>query len=373
MEDKVRIGIIGYGKMGSQHTKSFLDGKIKNAKLTAIADIDQKRIDAAKALLSDSVSYYGSAEDLIHSGKVDAIIPTVPHYYHPVYAIESFKAGLNVLCEKPAGVFCKQVEEMNKFAKESGKVFGIMFNQRTNPLYQKARDLVQMGEVGRILHTNWVITSWFRAESYYASSSWRATWKGEGGGVLLNQNPHNLDLFQWICGMPSRVKAEAYYGKHRHIEVEDDVYALFEYPSGATGSYITTISDSPGTNRLEIDGTRGKLVVENDQITLWRLREDSDDFNKRFKGEIGQPECWKCEIPIKGTYTSHPGIITNFCDAILKGTPLLAPGEEGIKGLSISNAIHMSSWCGGSWVDIPCDEDLFCERLKEKCGGSLPV
>lgn len=367
--DKVRIGIIGYGKMGSQHTKSFLEGKIPNAVLTAIADIDPKRIEAAKAVCKDSCTYFNSAEALIHSGLVDAIIPTVPHYFHPVYAIEAFKAGLNVLCEKPAGVYVKQVKEMNEVAKQSGKVFGMMFNQRTNPLYQKARDLVQSGEIGRIIHTNWIITSWFRVQSYYDSSTWRATWKGEGGGVLLNQNPHNLDLWQWICGMPSRVKAQMYYGKHREIEVEDDVYALFEYPNGAVGSYITTIADAPGTNRLEITGSMGKLVIENDTIIFYRLRESSDDFNKRFKGEIGQPECWKCEIPVKGTYTSHPGIITNFCDAILKGTPLFASGEEGIKGLSISNAMHYSSFTGGDWVDIPCDDDKFYQMLKEKCGN----
>ncbi len=371
--DKLRFGIIGYGKMGSQHTKAFIDGKIPSGVLTAVADIDPSRLDAARKLLGNKVKYFSSAEELIHSGEVDAIIPTVPHYYHPKYCMEALKSGVNALCEKPAGVYVKQVEELIEVAKKSDKVFGIMLNQRTNPLYQKARDLVQSGEIGRILHTNWIITSWFRAESYYSSSSWRATWKGEGGGVLLNQNPHNLDLWQWVCGMPSRVKAQVYYGKHRNIEVEDDVYALFEYPNGATGSYITTISDAPGTNRLEIDGTKGKLVVEDNKLTFWRLREDLDEFNKTFKGEIGQPENWKCEIPTKGTYTSHPGLIENFCQAVLKGTPLLAPGEDGIKSLSISNAIHLSSWTGGDWVDIPCDNEKFVELLKEKCGGSLPV
>ncbi len=371
--DKVRIGIIGYGKMGSQHVKSFLDKKIPNAVLTAIADIDPKRIELAQKACGKDVLYFQDASALIQSGACDAIIPTVPHYYHPVYAIEAFNAGLNVLCEKPAGVYTEQVLEMNRVAKKSGKVFGVMFNQRTNPLYQKARELVQSGEIGRIVHTNWIITSWFRAQSYYDNSSWRATWKGEGGGVLLNQNPHNLDLWQWICGMPSRVRADVYYGKHRNIEVEDDVFALFEYPNGAVGSYTTTIADAPGTNRLEITGTMGKLVIENDTITFWRLRESTDSFNEHFTGEIGQPECWKCEIPVKGTYTSHPGVITNFCDAILTGKPLLAPGEDGILGLSISNAIHLSSWTGGGWVDLPVDGKLFKQLLTEKCGGTLPV
>ncbi|MDD3902767.1 MAG: Gfo/Idh/MocA family oxidoreductase [Sphaerochaeta sp.] len=369
----VRIGIIGYGKMGSQHTKAFLEKKIPNARLTAIADSNPEQIHKARLVCKEDVSYFTSAEDLIKSGTCDAIIPTVPHYFHPVYAVQAFQAGLHVLCEKPAGVYTKQVEEMNRAAKESGKVFGIMLNQRTNPVFQKAREMVQGGQLGRIIHTNWIITSWFRAQSYYDLSSWRATWKGEGGGVLLNQNPHNLDLWQWICGMPSRVKAEVYYGKHRSIEVEDDVYALFEYPNGAVGIYTTTIADAPGTNRLEITGSLGKLVLENNTLTFWKLKESSDDFNERFKGEIGQPECTKCEVVLEGTYTSHPGIITNFCDAILSGSPLLSPGEEGIKSLEISNAIHLSSWMGGTWVDLPIDGDLFKQKLEQKCGGQLPV
>lgn len=371
--DKVRIGIIGYGKMGSQHAKSFVDKKIPNAVLTCIADIDPKRLEAAKILLGDGVSYFENAEALIHSGCCDAVIPTVPHYYHPVYAIEAFKAGLHYLCEKPAGVYTKQVEEMNRVAKESGKVFGIMYNQRTNPIYQKARDLVQSGELGEITRTNWIITNWYRAQCYYDQSTWRATWRGEGGGVLLNQNPHNLDLFQWIAGMPCKVKAQVYYGKHRNIEVEDDVTALFEYPNGATGTYITTVADAPGTNRFEISGTRGKIVLEDNKLAFSRLREDSILFNERFKGGIGQPECWSVDVPIKGMYTSHPGIISNFCDAILNGVGLIAPGEEGILGLSISNAIHLSSWMDSAWVNLPIDGDLFAEKLAEKCGGKLPM
>lgn len=371
--DKVRIGIIGVGKMGTQHTKAFLANKIPNAILTAVADTDPNKIEAAKVLLGDSAYYFDSAEALIESGSCDAIIPTVPHYFHPVYAKKAFEAGLHVLCEKPAGVYVKQVESMNAAAKKSGKVFGIMLNQRTNPLYQKAREMVQSGELGRIIHVNWIITSWFRAESYYALSDWRATWAGEGGGVLLNQNPHNLDLFQWILGMPKRVKATVYYGKHRNIETEDDVFALFEFPGGATGMYTTTIADSPGTNRLEITGTMGKLVIEQNKIVFHKLSESTDDFNAHFTGAIGQPTNEVIEVPVEGTYTSHPGIITNFCDVILNGGTLIAPGEEGILSLAISNAIHLSSWTGEGWVDIPCDSDLFCEYLAKKCGGTLPV
>ncbi|MDL2228844.1 Gfo/Idh/MocA family oxidoreductase [Treponema sp. OttesenSCG-928-L16] len=367
--DKVRIGIIGYGKMGSQHSRSLMKNDAPNAELTAVADIDPLRLDEARKNFGDKVSYFPSAGELIQSGLADAVIPTVPHYLHPEMAIEAFKAGLHVLCEKPAGVYTNQVKAMNEAAEKSGRVFAIMFNQRTNPLYQKARDLVQGGELGDIIRTNWIITNWYRSQSYYDQGGWRATWKGEGGGVLLNQNPHNLDLWQWICGMPNRIKSVVYYGKHRNIEVEDDVYAIAEYPNGATGCYISSVADTPGTNRLEITGDKGKLVIEDGVLSFWRLRVSASEFNKTFTGGIGQPECWKCEIPVKGTYTSHAGIIRNFCGAVLCGEELLSPGYDGIRSLEISNAIHLSSWTSGNWADIPVDGDYFYKLLMERCGN----
>ena len=241
------------------------------------------------------------------------------------------------------------------------------FNQRTNPLYKKVKDLIDSGELGETKRVIWIITDWYRSQSYYDQGGWRATWDGEGGGVLLNQNPHNLDLWQWMCGMPVRVKSQVYYGKHRSIEVEDDLYALVEYANGATGCYITTVGDAPGTNRLEIDGTNGKIVVENNELTFYRLRVPEPQFNATYHGGLGKPEVWECKIPVKGTYTSHPGIINNFCDCILKGGAPIAPGAEGIRGLQISNAIHLSSWLGGEWVDLPVNGDLFVEKLQEHC------
>lgn len=365
--EKVKLGIIGFGNIGSQHAKALISGKVPNCTLVAIADSDGKRRELARNLYGDSLEIFPTAEELIASPLVEAIHICVPHYLHPVYGIAGLKNGKHIMVEKPAGVYTKQVLELNEEAKKHPElVFGVMFNQRTNPLYQKVRELVTSGELGEITRTNWIITNWFRAQSYYDQSPWRATWKGEGGGVLLNQNPHNLDLFQWICGMPSRIRSQVYYGKHRDIEVEDDVYAIFEYPNGATGWYSTTIADAPGTNRLEICGDQGKLVVENDTIVFHRLRESCSAFNERFTGGIGQPECWKIEIPTKGTYTSHCGILQNFCDAILKGAPLMAPGEEGIKGLELSNAIHLSSWQEGNWVSLPVDADAYYDLLQQK-------
>lgn len=379
----VRIGIIGIGSMGTNHVRYLTAGVIDGAQLTAVCDINPARLDWARDNLGPDVQVFDNADALLESGAVDAVIIATPHYDHPPLAIAAFAQGMHVLSEKPAGVYTKQVREMNEAAAKTDKVFGIMFNQRTNPLYQKVRDLVQSGELGELKRAVWIITNWYRSQSYYDSGGWRATWGGEGGGVLLNQDPHQLDLWQWICGSPTRVRAFCHNGKYHDIEVEDDVTAYVEYPNGATGLFVTSTGEAPGSNRFELSGDRGKIVIENDTLTFWRLRVPERQFNAEFRGGFGSPECWKCEVPIRGQETSHPGITQNWVHAILHGTELLAPGEEGIKGLELSNAMHLSAWTDG-WVDLPIDEDRFYEELQKRvktsrfdssaqAGGTLDV
>ncbi|MDF2543176.1 MAG: gfo/Idh/MocA family oxidoreductase [Herbinix sp.] len=361
----VKIGIIGIGNMGSAHAQSLIKGEIPGAELTAVCDLNPARLTWAKETLGDQVLLFEQPEDLFKSGTIDAVIIATPHYDHPTLAIKGFEHNLHVLIEKPAGVFTKKVREMNEVAKKSDRVFGIMYNQRTNPLYQKLKDLIESGELGEIKRTNWIITSWYRSQSYYNSGGWRATWAGEGGGVLLNQDPHQLDLWQWMCGMPVRVHAFCGFGKYHDIEVEDDVTAYVEYANGATGVFVTSTSDTPGTNRLEVSGDRGKIVIEDDKLTFWRNRVPERQFNAEYTGGFGNPECWKCEIPIYGSNLQHVGILRNWVDAILKGTPLLAPGEDGIKGLTISNAMHLSAWTNQT-IELPLNEDLYYELLQER-------
>ena len=250
--DKVRMGIIGIGNMGSGHAQSIQAGKCPEIVVTAVADINPERLKWAAETLDFSVAKFATAEEMLDSGLIDAAIIAVPHYEHPKYAIECFKRGIHVMSEKPAGVYTGQVREMNEAAKAAHVKFGMMFNQRTDHVYRKMRELVQSGKYGRIKRTSWIITNWYRSQAYYDSGAWRATWSGEGGGVLLNQCPHNLDLWQWICGMPKKVSAHMYFGKWHDIEVEDDVTAFVEYENGATGTFVTTTGDAPGTNRFEI-------------------------------------------------------------------------------------------------------------------------
>lgn len=363
--EKVRLGIIGAGNMGSGHIGNYKKGLLPEIEITAVADRRQERRDWAKAELGDAVAIFSEGSDLIASGLVDAILIAVPHYQHPTLAIEGFQHNLHVLCEKPAGVYTKAVREVNEMAQKVNTTYAIMFNQRTNCVYRKMREIIQSGEMGRIRRTNWLITNWYRSQSYYDSGAWRATWSGEGGGVLLNQCPHNLDLWQWICGMPVRVRAFTHNGKWHDIEVEDDVTAYVEYPNGATGVFITSTGDTPGTNRFEVMLDGGKLVVENDKLYMYKLEMPEPEFTKTYKGGFGEPKYEKTEVETDGENPQHVGVLKAFAAHILKGEPLVASGIEGINGLTLSNAMHLSSWTDQT-VELPLDEDKFLEELQKR-------
>jgi predicted dehydrogenase len=368
--DKVRLGIIGMGNMGTTHVKTVFDGIVPDMELGAVADRLPARREWAKGLLPAAFPIFEDGAELISSGLVNAVLIAVPHYQHPPLAIEAFKAGLHVLCEKPAGVYTKQVRQMNQAAVESGLVFAMMFNQRTNSYFRAMRDLVQGGSLGAIKRTSWIITNWYRPQVYYDSGDWRATWAGEGGGVLLNQCPHNLDLFQWICGMPSAVRAFCHNGKWHDIEVEDDVTAYLEYPNGATGTFITSTADAPGTNRLEITLEWGKLVNENNtDLRLYRLNQNEREFNRSAAGGFDSPGVTEEQIQTDGSNEQHLGVLKAFAGRIVHGRPLVAEGTEGIRGLTLSNAMHLSSWLGTT-VPIPFDEDLFLAELDKRRAAS---
>src|SRR5699024_3327465 len=363
---KVTVGMIGSGSMGSQYVLMFERGQVEGVEVSAVCTASERKREWVKENTQGSVQVFHDEDLFFNDSGIDAVIIARPHYDHPTLAIKAFSHGLHVLIEKPAGVYTKNVLEMNEAARKSGKVFGIIYNQRTNPLYQKLRELIQFGELGEIKRTNWIVTHWYRSQSYYDSSAWRATWAGEGGGVLLNQAPHQLDLWVWTTGlMPKRIQAFNSYGKYHEIEVEDESTVYVEYENGATGVFITSTGESPGTNRFEIAGERGKIVVEDDKLTFYQLRQSEREFNATYKGGFGEPECWKIDIPIEGKKSGHLGIIQNWIDGIIKGTPLLAPGEEGIKGLEISNAIHLSSWLN-KMVELSVDQNIYYEKLQEK-------
>ena len=374
--ENVRYGVIGIGNMGTSHSGWLAGGKIPGATLTAVCDIDEKRRAWARENLPE-VAVFEDYKDLLDSNLVDAVIIAVPHYLHPEMAIESLKRNINTMVEKPAGVYASQIREMNAEAEKHPDVkFAMMFNQRTNPLYQKVKEILDAGTIGELRRVTWIITSWWRTQKYYDSSAWRATWAGEGGGVLVNQAPHQLDLLQWLCGMPSLMEAHLKYGSHRDITVEDDVTAYFEYPNGATGTFITCTHDALGTDRLEIHGDNGKIIITDSKcVTVKKMDKPEDVWNHELdfrqmlalvKGQTQQKlyteETFECP---ENWDQQHIDVLINFTNAIAKGEELIAPGAEGIKAVEIANAMFLSDWLGHA-VTIPVDDELFYEKLQEK-------
>lgn len=378
MAHKVKLGIIGFGTQGSMYAKFIKDGMVPNMEVGAICDIDTSKKDVAKVDYPEA-PFYEDYIEMMESGKIDAVITAVPHYLHPVIGIAALKRDIHALVEKPAGVYTKQVKELNEYAASKPELtFGIMFNQRNNPLYKKIKEIVDNGEIGKIRRTNWIITNWWRPQPYYDQSEWRATWGGEGGGVLVNQAPHQLDLWQWICGVPESVYSKVAYGFQRDIVVEDEVTAVVDYGGGATGTFVTATHDIIGTDRFEILGDQGKIVVDGSKTaTVSRLKKperelsasmDFEDVKKLFMGQMDTDELYTQEvIEFESPWgEQHAGVLENFAANILDGTPLLAPGSDGIKGVRLANAIHLSSWTGKEVSLAELDEDLYLEELNKR-------
>jgi len=369
----VRLGIVGLGAQGGMYAKLIADGRIDRMVLGAICDIDPAKQPSAEGL---GVPFFDDVADLITSGAVDAVVTTVPHFLHPDVAIAAMRHDLHALVDKPAAVSTAQVDEMIEVAASRPDLtFAIMFNQRTNPLYTDLKALLSSGELGALRHTSWIITNWWRPQAYYDLSPWRATWGGEGGGVLVNQAPHQLDLWQWLCGVPRSVVAKAGYGFRRDIAVEDEVHALVDFGNGATGSFLTCTHDLIGTDRLEILCDRGKVVVDDSAtVTITRLADDerslSDsmtaaDVVDLFRGKADTGRWMTTETR---TYRSkwgeqHADVLRNFTDNVLDGTPLIAPGADGIHGVRLANAMHLSSWTGEEVHLIAFDEARYLDEL----------
>ncbi|MGW7777099.1 Gfo/Idh/MocA family protein [Staphylococcus xylosus] len=372
----IRLGIIGLGAQGNTYADFINENKVKNVVIGAICDIDPDK----KALATEkypNTPFYNDYIDLLESGDVDAVVTTVPHYLHTEIGKAALNRDIHALLEKPADIYAEKVKEISDLAASKPELtFGIFFNQRTNPLYQKVKALIDDGEIGQIRRTNWIITTWWRPQAYYDQSSWRATWNGEGGGVLVNQAPHQIDLMQWLCGLPEKVYANVKYGYQRNLNVDDDVTTVLDYGNGATGVFITCTHDIIGTDRLEITGDKGKILVEDSkQITIKRLKQSENEMNETmtwadvaeiFKGD-GMGDIYETDTfefdSVWGE--QHINVLENFAANIIDDTPLIAPGSDGINGVNFVNAIYLSSWLGKE-VTLPVDPTEFKNTLQHK-------
>ncbi|MFZ1410471.1 MAG: Gfo/Idh/MocA family oxidoreductase [Micropruina sp.] len=375
-DQKIRLGIIGLGAQGGYYASFLAEGKVSNTVLGAICDTDERKRDAAEGY---GVPFYTDYVAMLASGDVDAVVTTVPHYLHPEMAIAALEHGIHVLVEKPAGVYTGQVKQLlDTAAAHPELTTAIMFNQRTNKLYQDLRELVAGGKLGKLRHTSWIITTWWRPQGYYDQSQWRATWGGEGGGVLVNQAPHQLDLWQWICGVPNAVFAKLAFGFQRDIAVEDEVTAVVDFGGGATGTFITCTHDLPGTDRLEILLDQGKIVVDGSKtVTITTLSAPEQELSKAMDMSdvmrifTGAADTSDLMTTTTKTYESvwseqHPSVIENFSANILDGTPLIAPVEDGMHGVRLANAIHLSGWTGREVSIDNFDEPAYLAELNRR-------
>jgi predicted dehydrogenase len=362
--NKVRLGIIGLGNIGKYHCDYLSKGKVSRCDLTAVCDA-YAPLDGYKSLKT-----FCDPIELFKSGEIDAVVIATPHYQHTSLGIAALEAGLHVMVEKPISAHKADAERLIAAAQKAPRqVFAGMFQLRTEPRYRKIQKLIQEGHLGEITRVIWVITDWYRTDAYYASGGWRATWKGEGGGVLLNQCLHNLDTMAWLVGMPKRVRGFCALGRYHQIEVEDDVTAYLEYASGATGVFVTSTGEAPGTNRFEIAGTKGKVVLENNQLQFTRNEVSMMDFSRTAKVGFAKPETWNVQIPFSDAVVPHSILMQNFVDAILDGTPLIAPGAEGIHSVELANVMLYSSLLGQT-VELPMDSAAYERKLQELIANS---
>ena len=363
----VRLGIIGMGNIGSHHAEYLLAGKVKRCELKAVSDAF---VDKLSSYQQRGLKVLSDGMDLIKSGEVDAVIVATPHFQHTSLGIAALQAGLHVMVEKPISAHKADAERLIAVRRQHPKlVFGGMFQMRTESRYVKIKKIIADGELGEIVRFSWIVTEWFRTEAYYASGGWRATWKGEGGGVLINQCLHQLDMLQWLVGMPARVRSFVQLGRFHKIEVEDDVTAYLEFSNGASGTFVSTTGEAPGTNRFEISGAMGKLVLENDRLLFLRNNVSMIELCKTAKLGFQKPEVSKVEIPIPPEPAQHATLTQNFIDAILDGTPLIAPGEEGIHSIELANAMLYSGLINQT-VELPMDSAAYERKLNELIAAS---
>lgn len=356
---QVRLGLVGLGAMGRHHARSVFNGEIPGCVLAAVCDVNRER-----GAEFPGLPFFPDHKQLLRSGLIDAVLIATPHYSHTAIGVEALDAGLHVLVEKPISVHKADAEKLLSAHRNRKQVFAAMFNQRTDPCYQKIRAMVRGGELGQIRRIQWTVTDWFRSQAYYDSGSWRATWAGEGGGVLLNQCVHNIDLFQWIFGMPKKVRALCQMGRHHDIEVEDDVTAIFEYEDGTTAVLVTSTGEAPGVNRLEISGERGRLTLENGQLVFLRNEVETSAYSKSTREGYLPPPSWRAEISLPSRGEQHAGILKNFTRAILQGEEPIAPAADGIHSVELINAVLLAS-LRDKTVELPLSSSEYARLLRE--------
>ena len=365
--NSVRLGLIGLGNIGRHHAGYLLEGKVPRCELRAVCSSSPEKLAPYR---ERGLATFAEATDLIRSGTVDAVLIATPHYQHTSLGIAALAAGLHVMVEKPISAHKADAERLLAGAvAHPHQILAGMFQLRVEPRYARLRELITSGQLGRLQRVSWIITDWFRTDAYYASGGWRATWRGEGGGVLLNQCLHNLDVLAWLLGMPARVRGFVQLGRWHNIEVEDQVTAYLEWKNGLNGVFITSTGEAPGTNRLELAGSRGKAVLENDRIIFTQNEADALDWSRTATVGFSKPATTECDVSFDNHPAPHAALMENFTAAILDGAPLIAPGADGLHSVELANAMVYSSLLGET-IELPLDGAAWERELQRLIAAS---
>ena len=360
---KLRMGVIGLGNIAGQHIDHIVAGLVPGCRVTALCS--RTPTDQAETL---GIPHYCDYRELIDSGHCDAVLVATPTFSHAQVGSYALSAGLHVMMEKPIGLSVAEGEALLA-QRSSDQVFALMLNQRTDPLFLTMRECLLAGEIGPVTRCSWTMTNWFRPEVYYQMSDWRATWRGEGGGLLVNQCIHNLDIFQWLCGMPISVRAFCQFGRYHNIEVEDEATAYFEYANGANGVFIGSTGEAPGTNRLEIIGDQGSLVFDGELLTLSKNEPSTSEYSRKTRDMFGMPQTSRRDITPNRAVNQHALVLTNFVQAIRTGVELIAPAAEGLHSLSLANSMLLSTWENRE-VELPLDHSAYQVQLDKHVANS---
>lgn len=371
----VRYGLIGFGAHAEQCYAEFIlkQKLLNNATISAVTEVSEKRREMIPSILPKTVKVFSDYKKMLDKKYIDAAIITSPHPFHADMVIECLKRNIPVMCEKPAATTAKDVHRMIAASKKSKALFGMMFNQRALNIYKKMKSMITKGELGDIQRINWVITMWYRPDKYYTVAPNRATWKGEGGGLVINQACHQIDLLQWIMGeQPITVNGFMDNGKWHPIEADDDFTLFLRFKNGATGTFISTTGEYPGCNRLEVSGTKGKLVCENGKLVFYKSNVDTKKFSRTAKGPYDKPGFKVVDVKVnKDTLEEHMKIMNNFTKAILGKEKLEIEGSEGLKAVEIINSALYSGWHNGITVKIPVNENIYIKELNNKIKNSV--
>ena len=368
MKDYVRVGLIGFGKQGSHYVRMFIEHRLfSRFRLTAIADTCPQKLQWIKDNIGSEIECFDSAEAMLSSGIIDACIITTPHPMHPEHVIMCLQHGIHVLCDKPAGVHILQVQQMNREAeKHPDLVFSIMFNQRTNCAYRKLKSIIETEEYGKVRRISWTINNWYRSRYYYDSFDWRGIWKGSFGGTIMDQCPHQVDLWQWMFGMPDKVTCRMGFGSHHDIEVEDEVSAIMEYKDGCIGTFNASTSVPNGQNTLEVNLDAANIRIRGNSVFVEKFCMPEAKWQQSPRGIYEKMDVApEVEIPTDGKNAQHKGVIEAWINRILGKGEGSNDGKEGLASVMLSNAMYMSAFTGKT-VSLPLDGQEYYNELMKK-------